>query len=241
MIKKFESFIDKEKQELIKEIKESLLRDCKPILSDLKKVQKETVEFKFLWRGLGKKGIFADGVDFEKFVPLKNRKPIDTSIALHKYINDYFEEKFGVRIREECVFADTFRNSIYGEPHMMFPIGEYTVYYSDKISDFYRDSNNSIEITYFNFYMKNVDEYSEESLDRFVNKWEKIGEIDAKKELIWDEKDWFDENFLETYKKYDGVNYDIMRVNNEVMIMCDKYYLVGWEYMSIIKKLISEL
>jgi hypothetical protein len=73
-----------------------------------------------------------------------DRHPRDTRIVLHTMINDFFDEKFGSRLRSEHVafcYSNFRRAKVpddYGDTYLIIPIGEYKMCYSPKIVDLFQ-------------------------------------------------------------------------------------------------------
>lgn len=73
----------------------------------------------------------------------KERKPMDTIPALHKIIDDWFEDNMGIRARSEAMFCfgEAARNTAYeyGNLCVVLPIGKFTYVWSPKVPDLYND------------------------------------------------------------------------------------------------------
>jgi len=80
----------------------------------------------------------------------ENRIPTDTNIEIHKYVNMLSSEKFGVPIRN-LIFAD--KNiktaSEYGNPYVLFPLGDYRLFYSENVKDFTAHYNTDSDMIFF--------------------------------------------------------------------------------------------
>lgn len=82
----------------------------------------------------------------------KNRLPSDTNPALHKIIDDWMHEHYGVRGRSECAFAYSYESdqvahanhAMYGQPAVVIPVGDYDALWSDEIADLYTMFDSSI-------------------------------------------------------------------------------------------------
>lgn len=57
----------------------------------------------------------------------KDRKSRDTDFLVHTLMDEYFDEKFGLRTRTQGMFTSGGKNqaSVYGMPHYVFPVGEF--------------------------------------------------------------------------------------------------------------------
>jgi len=187
-----------------------ILTDCKQYIEDVKE------SGIFLYRGV-EKNIYS----ITKSENERNRQPVDTDINLHDYINDFFENKFGIRLREECVF--TFQHDMYqsyGTNYLMFPIGEYTYYTSKDVLDLYRTLS--------------VPKFSKFALS-------KRGILDSNQmETFHNEINEQEDKFIKllgTYKEYNSLS-EIGETPCEIMIDCDSYYLIPLRLTNDVKKMI---
>jgi len=190
---KFKQFLlteDKSFNDVIRLIE----KNCQPYVKDFIKADQPT---QFFYRGYeGKVN------DIVMKTVRKNRKPLDTPIELHNALNKAFKKKFGVNLRSESLFV-TNNNNIaldYGPIYMVFPIGKYSIYWSEKIRDLY---------VYFN---------DNHNLIQWLKHTEKVN-----KEAELAVKTYVKGNLKK--KLNDGKVY-----SNEVMLLCDKYYLVNFKY-----------
>ena len=109
----------------IDKISKLIKRDCKKFL---KESQKRPV-----YRGISERQF-----EFKKFKVRKDRKPTDMDISLHKDINTKFKELHGVKnIRSVSLFGTGSIEHVerYGEAYYIFPIGNYTYWWSPKVVD----------------------------------------------------------------------------------------------------------
>lgn len=138
-MKTFKQFLNEEDLESVKEILE---RDCMPYL-------KATQGKGFLRRGikgLSKIGshtaLDSEGNEMEYGIKTvrSDRQPLDTTRERHDIIDAWFNDKFGIRARSECVFAggeamETSDLKIYGTPCIIFPIGPIEYVWSHYVED----------------------------------------------------------------------------------------------------------
>ena len=81
------------------------------------------------------------GMDMVKPVttikPYKKRKPLDTILQFHAYANSKSEEVLGVKVRD-LIFSRIHAGPLkdYGNPYLLFPLGDYDLYYNENIRDF---------------------------------------------------------------------------------------------------------
>ena len=73
----------------------------------------------------------------------KDRRPRDTDDAIHAYVDEAFNETFGIKFRSSAVFTQrsfTSDHEPYGAyEHIVIPMGEYSFCYSPVVSDLYTD------------------------------------------------------------------------------------------------------
>ncbi|WP_407305210.1 hypothetical protein [Acinetobacter sp.] len=105
-------------------------RDCKPFLSQ--------ANGGLLYRGM-RSAVGEKAVVFSKKTPRTDRKPRNTDIRLHKIMDDWFNEKFGVKARSEAVFCtgDFIDALSYGAAYAIFPIGDFKFIWSEYINDLF--------------------------------------------------------------------------------------------------------
>jgi len=79
-----------------------------------------------------------------------NRIPLNTNVEIHKYVNMLSTEKFGVPIRN-LIFADKKITTAaeYGNPYVLFPLGDYRLFYSENVKDFTEHYNTDINMILF--------------------------------------------------------------------------------------------
>lgn len=128
---KEEEYDDEEFEEII-----SILEDeCKEFLDEVKQSKvgpifrgAKNIDDTYT-KGLGVKGSRID------------REPLDTRRDVSKILDNFFEEKFGVKLRSSGVFASKLPTvaSDYGRPFLFFPIGDYKYYWNPDVKDLYGD------------------------------------------------------------------------------------------------------
>jgi hypothetical protein len=120
--------------------------ECKPF-------QKEigfdgTFDFETLKRGMkNKPKLFIGNVR-------PDRRPSDTPLPIHEFMDNWFYKKFGVKFRSNAMFVTKSRGSaqIYGDVYIVFPIGEFKYCYSSTIDDLYATIANKIESKLSSYY-----------------------------------------------------------------------------------------
>lgn len=80
-------------------------------------------EGKPLYRGYG----MTPGFKSKEVEVRKDRQPRDTAPLIHKLMDDYFNDRFGMRVRSQGLFTigDSFKSDAYGYPYYVFPVGEF--------------------------------------------------------------------------------------------------------------------
>lgn len=186
---KFLNYINEKDDYDFDNIINTIKKDCQPFLKDWKTKYKQ----ENLWSGRRKI------IRFDKRKIRKNRTPRDTPIELHKEMDKWFHKKFGVKARSESLFC-TFNekdSQLYGEPHIIFPIGKYKMISSNKIEDIYF----VLETLFTNAIGTNT--------------------------FLWDNvtnKQEFINNLIETLEEG---NYKINQHNDsEQMLVCNEYYIM---------------
>lgn len=203
----FKQFISEQE---IKAVRDILLKDCRPFLM-------ETKGNGFLVRGV--KGLSTaksysaldyagEEMEYTEKQVRKDRRPLDISQNRSDIIDDWFQDKFGIRARTQCVFAggekmrsDELKH--YGTPCIIFPIGEIKYVWSPNVEDIYGDMN---------LHSPGEGEIEgDEDLKARINKW-----LDSKH-----------------YKTTDLQ--ELIQTGKEVMVECDSYYAFPIEYKHQLK------
>lgn len=109
---------------------EMLLELCMPYIKECRKADK------FLCRGYG-----SNNAPILRRKPRKDRKPKDTDLQVHNVIDDLLYKKFKWKPRSEGVFtfggSDAYFANYkqYGNPYIVFPIGDFKFVWSKEIDD----------------------------------------------------------------------------------------------------------
>jgi len=125
-------------------------RDCQPWLAELKEIGNlyyRGFEIdKILNRRYSKNHDdkpMLTHIDMFRIKSQSERKPLSTDSYTHKTIDDYFLKEFGWRARSQGVFATPEEFvSVYGEPYVFFPVGEYEYLWSKQIYDLFSSGYN---------------------------------------------------------------------------------------------------
>lgn len=182
---------------------EKVEKDCSQILKVYKKAGK------VLWRGsqsLFRYGFFSG---LQKFKSRKHRHPMDTSLFVHKILDDMFEEKFGWKARSEnSVFVTGHENLArdFGETYIFLPFDGFEFIWSPKITDLY---------TKLNSYKNNYGLVDKTSFS--------VGEFEAH-----NLRAKFDKKINEIVTTYTNKELDqAIKSKNEIMFHCEYYYGLG--------------
>lgn len=138
-MKSFKQFISEDKdfvvknRELIPEDKERFAKlvneKCKPFLKECGELTMQHL----LYRGI-------EIPDFKFIKTVRtDRQPKDTNKILHVWLDNWFNENFGVRYRTNAMFCtgDIKQTKEYGEPCVVFPIGDFKFVWSPHVEDLY--------------------------------------------------------------------------------------------------------
>jgi len=162
----------------------------------------------FLYRWNSKKA----GTIFELITPRKDRNPSDTPPWLQEIYDDAFEKKFGVRARSSGVFCQVrqLRNQSYSSGSFaVFPVGKFKYIWKPKMADLFV-------------------RWTEVRKEFRSGTGGVYNDYDINSVKAWAT------DIIDTYtdKNLDDV------ILEEVMLICDKYYLVSCMHMlSVMEKL----
>lgn len=125
---KFYNFMNENALIEFHEIQPIIKKNCSEILNVYKKTKK------IFYRGIPKYNIF------KKIVPKTNRKPLNTPIKLHKFIDSILFERFHWKPRSEGIFATSnyMVAAAYGNPYIFIPLNGYKFVYNKDVVDLYK-------------------------------------------------------------------------------------------------------
>ena len=111
----------------------TIRQNCQPYL----KQNPSAIIRHTLYRGVKMRGPkFADII--RKEVRLKNRKPSDMPLFLHKFINGYFKKEYGSSFRSSMFAGGSLMSAQdYGPAYVIFPIDNFKYLWSPKFEDLY--------------------------------------------------------------------------------------------------------
>lgn len=235
-MKKYYNFINEETitVQQTSKILDKIFEECKPYIDLMKSCDGQ----RLLFRG------FRDEITIKEIKHRWNRTPIDTPQEIHDFLNDKFNKKFGWNARSGVFcYLKEIKNVTtgYGNPYILFPIGDFKYLWSNKVHDLYSD--HEIEMNDYLEYTKYTDEKIDNDWKNFchthncdINNKEKFNKFINKldKKYITDFLNYL-EVLVDTYK-----NTDICNANEtkEILINCDSYYLIDIFYIDLIKKMI---
>lgn len=159
--------------------------DCQPFLQEF--------GGKFIYRGM-KKGAY-----FLRQQVRTERKPLSSAPFVHRLMDEWFDDKFGIKGRSGAVFATSdFKQAAgysggFGGAYAIFPIGEFKFLWSPHVYDPFMQLQDVM-------FDKNADRYPNDILGPKVEKW------------------------LETREYTDKNLPAAIASKNEVMIECKEYY-----------------
>lgn len=122
-----------------KEVIEMIKRDCGPFLKEIKKPD-EFCLYRGMYPSARMEIIYGDKI--VRADVRKQRSPVDTPKEISKFLDEWFERKFGSSFRSESVFCVGSRKiaTKYGKPHVIFPKGQMDFCWSPVYADFYQDN-----------------------------------------------------------------------------------------------------
>jgi len=208
-------------KETAQSVVEILLRDCRPFLAAVDYDLRDPLV----------RGVQIAPTSIVAVKTNKNRKPVDMPQIVTDAIDDYFQETTGVRWRTTSVFATSNEHAamFYGPLYAVFPIGEFHYCWSQRVSDLFNNLDNQLskyKLRYRSF-QENLDVMGEESAEDAANR--KLAF-----ELL---HDTIMPGF--GYQVDTDIKEAMAMANSEVMILCDKYYLVGTHIINQVRDLIK--
>lgn len=108
-------------------------RECKYVLKDLR--DKRNSGHRMIWRGI--KGVGDTGINKKNI--RSDRSPKDSSADWHNAFDNVFKKEFGWKARSEGLFVTGNEGNAkgYGTGCVIFPVGRYTLLWSERINDLY--------------------------------------------------------------------------------------------------------
>lgn len=207
------------------EILPILKEKCKPFLDELIDLNKKSEaailsEIRILYRGSKKN--FDEPII--KIKPRKDRKPLTTNKMISDLVDEYSLEEFGWKFRSNGVFTtfDKPTSSVYGNPYIFIPIGDYKYAYNPKISDLYV----GLSKTSWYFAARNIEDI----------------EDDKEREQLKKDMHSGIKSIVNGYKtdlsKGDDARFEDLR-GKEIQFNCDEYFLLKTTYVNQFKQYIK--
>lgn len=210
--KEFSEFLDK------------LIKDCPNYIKELRNIGVNLGQPPVLYRGMKNPHFFG------KKKVRKNRRPLNTKRVLHEYLDIVFEKKFGERLRSEGLFTTPSLSTAarYGSTYLIFPVGKYSIYWSEKIADLFIFLNTS-EITQKGMDFPTTEFDNRGNNDMIPPSWftQSIcnGERNQECKDKWKELYWKNMKIVADFYQKGNLKKALTH-NNEVIIMCDEYYFI---------------
>lgn len=175
------------------------------------------------------------------------RQPKDSSKMLHELLDDYFDYKFGYRYRSKGVFCSA-KESIaesYGVACLVFPIGNFKYAFSKQIEDAYVDLDpkggwgakrtilDSFKQQLYAEFIKDFKGGADlgphemnAQYEKFLG--EKFGRYGSEAKQAWWNllSAWLDKESPYQDTGLRGMLHDMGIGQHEIMIQCEKYYLI---------------
>lgn len=163
---------------------------------------------------------FNNSFDFEPFYRgMKNkpniligsvrtdRKPMNTPLPIHEFMDNWFYKKFGVKFRSNAMFTikDKPNAKFFGDVYIVFPIGEFKYCYSNDVFDLY------------DLIISKIQQYTDinaTDINTFLSDKQHLKTV-----IDIVEKILIDSNYVDS-------NLKALSVNSEIMINCKSYLAI---------------
>ena len=195
-------------------IAEMLQRDCAPFLAAIK----NNIHVHKMWRGMN-----IPETNIARFTTRTDRPPVDTPKVVSNAIDDYFEATTGTRWRSSSVFVSGNQAvaADYGTPFCMFPIGQFHYCWSSRVNDLYNTLDRQLDryhLRYHHFSDYPSPEAEEKNKLAFSTLNKILPELDYRVDIDLTEA---------------------IAMGQEIMVSCDKYYMVGSEIIDAVADIIQ--
>lgn len=238
---------DKSARKRFEPIRQQLESECSRFINELKESKSDII-----WRGSARGPVENSyGVigNKDSIIELrkvrKNRRPRDIDFEIQELFDYYTRKHFNVALRSSGVFTTKsyVDSSEYGIPFIFFPIGNYEYYWNSNIKDLYSKFE---DLPIAEYFIGRRDDYLR---DMFNEEWLELNEDPGKSAKEID--DWYEEKSRESIEEFEDYVEDIVRdyksnkssslgeiADQEILFICDKYYLVNPAYAYFIYDLI---
>ena len=229
----------------------NFLKDISPFLKEIGGLK--NIDKYVLFRGIKK-------VKDPIITVRKNRRPLDTGKVMHKMLDDWFFDAFKHKHRSSSVFAIG-NNRVaegYGKVVAIFPIGKFSIAWSDDVPDLtssisdssaiflskivpkeYRDSIGSVTL----LSLEEMGEAIEDGVEKFVKRhfstkalavWKKLKP--SKKKDFWEDVIFnIEEEVIEQMNQWKYTDKDFVKAigsGHEIQIATNKYYVMSDSVMT---------
>lgn len=211
-----DDFNDERKIQSIETAIQLIKKDCGKYLNEIKHPQDVIA-----YRGIKNKENLILTKNFVRF----DRKSKDTSKALSNKIDNWFKKMFNIAFRSSAIFivGNISTAMEYGQPFIIFPIGDYDYCWSERYSDLTEDFFTAIkQLKYFE--PKEMEYLSNYKLDNASQK--------HVNEIMIDGNYKFNIDLYKALTKFKQC---------EVMISCDNYYALACTNIEIYKDILAGL
>lgn len=194
-----------------------LLEECQPFLEEFKKIYLNGTKLPL------RRGMLIQPTDhITKIKVNKNRTPTNSSIRVHNASDQWFYEKFGIKARSQSTFT-TSSNRVakdYGFPFLIFPVGNFEVIWSRKVDDLFMHLHPSKILNNAGIDLPPRDAI-EAINDPGVISDKQLYEVIA--------------GMLETFDYVKGSLDQALASKNEIMLLCDYYYIAKNDDESVLE------
>ena len=230
----------------------NFLKDISPFLKEIGGLK--NIDKYVLFRGIKK-------VKDPIITVRKNRRPLDTGKVIHKMLDDWFLDAFKHKHRSSSVFAIG-NNRVaegYGKVVAIFPIGKFSIAWSDDVPDLTSSISDSSAIflskivpkeyeidwdgTVTLLSLEEMGEFIEDGVEEFVKRhfstkalavWKKLKP--SKKKDFWEEVIFnMEEEVIEQMNQWKYTDKDFIKAiesGNEIQIATNKYYVMSDSVMT---------
>lgn len=239
---------DKSARKRFEPIRQQLESECSKFINELKESKSDII-----WRG-STRGPEESSFDMignkDSIIELrkvrKNRRPRDIDFDIQELFDFYARKHFNIGLRSSGVFTTKsyLDSTEYGIPFIFFPIGNYEYYWNPNIRDLYSRFE---DLPIANYFISRRDDYLR---DVFHEEWLELNDDPGKSAKDMD--DWYDEKSREVIEEFEDYVDDIVReyksnkssslgevANQEILFICDEYYLINPAYAHFIYEMIG--
>lgn len=191
---------------------QTLLNDCRPYFEEL---GYDITAAMSLFRGL-KTIPQGNQLLYKKDVRV-DRKPTDTPVPIQQYLDQTFQQQFGVPFRSKAMYTTGSRlaASYYGTLCIVFPIGQFKYLWSSEVEDLFGRIRDRV-----------LEQSDDESFELFASSISQHYQTHG--ELTHDVEEMIDDILDEANYQDDQLKQAIQS-RNEIMIATDQYYIIPFD------------